>query len=84
MSVHPVTVSVVTLLVDPLDLLRIGPLLDEPREQCVELDEDGRFTFEMGWPLERFSPGTYWFMLTGATADCLSPGWAWSYKIRVR
>ena len=53
-------------------------------EQCVELDEDGRFTFEMGWPLERFSPGTYWFMLTGATADCLSPGWAWSYKIRVR
>lgn len=53
-------------------------------EECVEVDARGRFEFEMDWPLERFAPGTYWFMLTGATKDCLAPGWAWSYKVRVR
>lgn len=53
-------------------------------DQCVRVDSDGRFEFELEWPMDRFSPGIYWLMLTGASNDCLSPGWAWSYKVRVR
>jgi murein DD-endopeptidase MepM/ murein hydrolase activator NlpD len=53
-------------------------------DQCVEVDDDGEFEFEVEWPMDRFSPGTYWLMITGASDDCLAPGWAWSYKARVR
>ena len=53
-------------------------------DQCIKVDDRGRFEFEIDWPLDRFSPGIYWFMLTGASDECLSPGWAWSYKVRVR
>lgn len=53
-------------------------------DQCVEVDDDGDFEFDISWPLDRFGSGTYWFMLTGAGEECLAPGWAWSYKVRVR
>lgn len=52
-------------------------------EQCVEVDERGRFAFEAAWPTLEFSPGYYFLMLTGSDADCSAPGWAWSYRIRV-
>lgn len=53
-------------------------------DQCVAVDEDGRFEIEYGWPHTRWSAGVYWIMITGASADCLAPGWSWSYKLRLR
>lgn len=53
-------------------------------DQCVKVDDDGDFAFEIEWPMDRFTPGTYWLMITGASDECLAPGWAWSYKARVR
>ncbi|MFW6057393.1 MAG: M23 family metallopeptidase, partial [Persicimonas sp.] len=52
-------------------------------DECVEVDEDGSFDARIKWPRERFKPDTYWFMITGASEDCLAPGWAWSYKVQV-
>ena len=52
-------------------------------DECVPVDEDGEFSARIKWPRERFKEGTYWFMITGADKDCLSPGWAWSYKLQV-
>ncbi len=52
--------------------------------ECVRVDERGRFETEIDWPLEVFPPGTYQVMLTGADAECLTPGWSWSYQMRLR
>jgi len=52
-------------------------------DECVEVDEDGRFRAILEWPREELEAGFYWFMLTGADEECLAPGWAWSYEIRV-
>ncbi len=53
-------------------------------DECLPVDADGSFAARIKWPHERFKPGAYWFMITGADKDCLSPGWAWSYKVQVR
>lgn len=53
-------------------------------DQCVAVDDKGRFEFEISWPHTRWSAGMYWLMLTGASAECLAPGWSWSYEIRLR
>jgi murein DD-endopeptidase MepM/ murein hydrolase activator NlpD len=52
--------------------------------ECFPLDDDGRFEVEIRWPKTRFPAGGYFLMITGSDADCKSPTWAWSYKIRVR
>lgn len=52
-------------------------------DECVPVDDDGRFAARVRWPKDRFDAGFHWLMLTGADEDCHSPGWAWSYKLRV-
>ncbi|MFW5967156.1 MAG: M23 family metallopeptidase [Persicimonas sp.] len=52
-------------------------------DECIEVDDKGRFSANLKWPRERFEPDTYWFMITGADDKCRSPGWAWSYKVQV-
>lgn len=52
-------------------------------DECVPVDDDGHFSARIKWPRKRFKPGAYWFMITGADKECLSPGWAWSYKVQV-
>ena len=52
-------------------------------DECVEVGDDGRFEASLHWPEEKLDSGFYWFMMTGADTECLSPGWAWSYKLRV-
>jgi hypothetical protein len=52
-------------------------------DECVPVDADGEFAARIKWPRRRFESGSYWFMITGADEDCLSPGWAWSYRVRV-
>ena len=52
-------------------------------EQCIEVDEQGRFAFEVDWPTRVFSAGYYFMMLTGSDERCVAPGWAWSYRVRV-
>lgn len=51
--------------------------------QCFDLDEEGRFTVRFDFEDPRRPPGYHWLMLTGADEDCLAPGWAWSYKVRL-
>ena len=53
-------------------------------DECVPVEDDGDFSARMSWPEKRFPDGAYWFMITGADAECYSPGWAWSYKLYVR
>jgi hypothetical protein len=61
-------------------LTETGEWIDE----CAPTDEKGRFHITVEWPSERFESGMYWFMVTGADAECNSPsGWAWSYKVRL-
>jgi hypothetical protein len=52
-------------------------------DECVAVDDDGQFRARMAWPRKRFPAKTHWMMITGADKDCLSPGWAWSYKVQV-
>lgn len=52
-------------------------------EECVPVDEDGRFQITLRWPSARYPAGYYWFMLSGSDHDCSSPGWSWSYKVRM-
>ncbi len=52
-------------------------------EQCVPVDDHGRFAFRLNWPESRFDPGYYFLMLTGSDETCDAPGWSWSYRIRV-
>jgi len=52
-------------------------------DECVDVDDDGRFRAAIEWPPSRIDSGFYWFMMTGADEKCLSPGWSWSYKLRV-
>lgn len=56
---------------------------DSWTDECVAVDERGRFSARITWPGRRFSPGSYWFMMTGADEDCLAPGWAWSYRVNI-
>ncbi|MFB6264057.1 MAG: hypothetical protein ABEL76_10605, partial [Bradymonadaceae bacterium] len=51
-------------------------------DECVAVGDDGRFRATLAWPEDRYDAEFYWFMLTGSDADCRSPGWAWSYKVR--
>ena len=53
-------------------------------EQCVEVDDDGAFSFDIDWPEQIFEPGYYFLMLTGSDENCSAPGWAWAYRVRVR
>lgn len=54
------------------------------RERCVAVDRpSGRFEVGVKWDDPAIPEGYVWVMLTGADAKCSSPGWAWSYKIRV-
>lgn len=53
-------------------------------EQCVEVDDEGAFSFDVDWPEQIFDEGYYFLMLTGADDDCSAPGWAWAYRVRVR
>ena len=53
-------------------------------DQCIEVDEAGRFAFRVDWPEQIFGEGYYFLMLTGSDAECKAPGWAWAYRIRVR
>jgi hypothetical protein len=51
---------------------------------CVAVDERGRFRARLSWETEKFPAGFYWLMITGTDERCRrSPGWSWSYKIRV-
>jgi hypothetical protein len=50
--------------------------------RCID-HADGQFETTVSWPDESHEPGFYWLMLSGASEHCQSPGWAWSYKIRV-
>ncbi len=52
-------------------------------EQCVEVDEDGEFSFQVDWPEQIFDTGYYFLMLTGSDEHCSAPGWAWAYRVRV-
>ncbi len=52
-------------------------------DECVAVDEEGRFEAALRWPKDRLESGLYWLMLTGADGECRSPGWAWSYRVRV-
>lgn len=52
-------------------------------EQCSEVDDDGRFAFEVDWPPDIFDDGYYFVMLTGSDDNCKGPGWAWAYRVRV-
>jgi murein DD-endopeptidase MepM/ murein hydrolase activator NlpD len=52
-------------------------------DECLAVQEDGRFRAEIQWPDQKTDSGFYWFMVTGADEECLSPGWAWSYKLQV-
>ena len=52
-------------------------------EQCVALDDQGRFSVQIDWPEHIFGAGYYFLMLTGADEGCNAPGWAWSYRVRV-
>jgi hypothetical protein len=52
-------------------------------DECLPVDKDGEFEARIKWPRERFRPGTFWFMITGADEECRSPGWAWSLKVQV-
>lgn len=53
-------------------------------DECVPIDEKGRFHVTVEWPESRFADGMYWFMVTGADEKCHSPsGWAWSYRMRL-
>jgi murein DD-endopeptidase MepM/ murein hydrolase activator NlpD len=56
---------------------------DDWMEQCVALDDRGRFSVQIDWPEHIFGAGYYFLMLTGADEGCNAPGWAWSYRIRV-
>lgn len=51
--------------------------------QCVDHD-DGRFETTLSWTEDSYQSGFYWLMISGASEHCQSPGWAWSYKIRVQ
>lgn len=54
------------------------------RERCVAVERpSGRFEVGLKWDDPAIPEGHVWVMLTGADAKCSSPGWAWSYKIRV-
>lgn len=53
-------------------------------DQCVPVGPGGRFELEIAWPRDRWSPGRYWVMLTGADEECHAPGWNWSYKLWLR
>lgn len=53
-------------------------------DQCVEVDKNGDFELEYGWPHDAWAGGHYWLMITGAGKDCLAPGWSWSYKMWLR
>ncbi|MBA2664058.1 MAG: M23 family metallopeptidase [Bradymonadaceae bacterium] len=52
-------------------------------EHCVPVDPKGRFLVTINWPQASFPNGFYWLMITGSDKNCASPGWAWSYKVRV-
>lgn len=52
-------------------------------DECIPVDADGEFSARVRWPSDRFSPGGYWFMMSGADEDCLSPGWAWAYRVQL-
>ena len=51
------------------------------KEECVALD-GGRFDVDFDWA-SAGEPGFYWFMITGSDDQCRSPGWSWSYKIKL-
>lgn len=53
-------------------------------EVCVPVDAQGRFSATLDWKKLATKDGFYWLMLTGSNEKCQSPGWAWSYKIRVQ
>ena len=51
--------------------------------QCVPVDEWGRFAFEIDWPQRIFDQGYFFLMLTGSDEDCRAPGWGWSYRVHI-
>ena len=53
-------------------------------EQCGEVDDDGRFAFEIDWPGHVFGDSYYFLMIAGSDETCTAPGWAWAYRLRVR
>ncbi|TXD36865.1 M23 family metallopeptidase [Lujinxingia vulgaris] len=56
---------------------------DQWEETCVPVDKRGRFDALLPWAPGEFGAGYYFFMITGSDAECGSPGWAWSYRVRV-
>lgn len=60
-------------------------------DECIPVGANGRFSASLRWPKpgdgkkskKGIDAGYYWFMITAGNAECLSPGWAWSYKVRV-
>jgi murein DD-endopeptidase MepM/ murein hydrolase activator NlpD len=50
--------------------------------RCIDHD-DGKFQTTVSWPNDSYETGYYWLMLSGGSEHCQSPGWSWSYKIRV-
>jgi hypothetical protein len=52
-------------------------------DRCTSVGSRGRFETTLRWPEAEFEPGFHWLIVTGADEDCLSPGWSWSYKVRV-
>jgi murein DD-endopeptidase MepM/ murein hydrolase activator NlpD len=50
-------------------------------EECVEVDEEGRFEVVVDW--RGYGRGEYWLMLTGAGEGCEEPSWSWSYRLRL-
>ncbi|RAL24686.1 hypothetical protein DL240_00305 [Lujinxingia litoralis] len=53
------------------------------QEDCVPVDARGRFETTIVWETQDYPAGQYFFMITGGDQDCGSPGWAWSYVLRV-
>lgn len=53
-------------------------------DECIPVGDDNHFEATLTWPNDKIETGLYWVMLTGADEECLSPGWAWSYKVQVR
>ena len=52
--------------------------------QCADVQPNGRFEIGYSWPNENWGAGHYLLILTGATKDCGSPGWHWSYDVLLK
>lgn len=55
---------------------------DSWKNNCVPV-KNHRFEVDLDWSKLAPRDGFYWFIITGSNEKCESPGWAWSYKVKV-